>query len=236
MLKRVAAFSYALVIVCLSWNSVSAADRPNILWVSVEDISAHLGCYGDTNATTPNLDAVAAQSVRYTNAFTCHGVCAPSRTGIITAMWPDGLGANHMRSKATLPPHIQCFPHYLKESGYYCTNNSKTDYNFHWTEEDVWNESSGKAHWKNRPDPNQPFFAVFNLTMTHESRIWPQNWKNVVKNVPPEKLHRPDDMKVAQRRCFDCDAFRLALNRLETVLCLIECVTGSGLKFQDGFR
>ncbi|MEQ9406457.1 MAG: sulfatase [Fuerstiella sp.] len=187
-------------VLVLAWFSLSvtlsAAERPNIVWISCEDISSHLGCYGDPHATTPHLDAFAEESVRYTQAFTVHGVCAPCRTGIITGMYPIGIGANHMRSKATLPDQIQCFPHYLKQAGYYCTNNSKTDYNFHWKEADVWDESSNKAHWKNRRDSSQPFFAVFNMTMTHESRIWPQNWKKVVQGVPPARLHDPDVIKV----------------------------------------
>ena len=123
-----------------------AADRPNIVWISCEDISSHLGCYGDRNATTPNLDAFAKEGVRYTQAFTCHGVCAPSRTGIITAMYPIALGANHMRSDARIPDHVKCFPEYLRKAGYYCTNNSKQDYNFGRSNrkvlKDVWDESS----------------------------------------------------------------------------------------------
>jgi len=111
-----------------------ATDRPNILWISCEDISPRLGCYGDKAATTPNLDQLATEGIRYTHAFSCHGVCAPSRTGIITASYPIALGANHMRSKAKLPPHIRPFPQYLREAGYYCTNNSKTDYNLRWDE------------------------------------------------------------------------------------------------------
>ncbi|MEZ6123128.1 MAG: sulfatase [Planctomycetaceae bacterium] len=189
----------SFVMVCLVSAAalIQAADtRPNIVWISVEDISAHLGCYGDRNATTPHLDELAKQGVRYTHAFTCHGVCAPSRTGIITGMYPIGLGANHMRSKATLPEHVRCFPQYLREAGYYCTNNSKTDYNFHWKQADVWDESSNKAHWKNRPQPDQPFFAVFNLTSSHESQIWPKNWEKQVKGVPREQLHDPSRIRV----------------------------------------
>lgn len=172
------------------------SQRPNILWISVEDISSHLGCYGDPHAITPNLDAFAEQSVRYTQAFTCHGVCAPSRTGIITGMYPHQIGANHMRSKTTLPDHVRCFPEYLKQAGYYCTNNSKTDYNFAWDQSKVWDETSRKAHWKNRSSADQPFFAVFNLTTTHESRIWRKNWQQVIRNLPAELRHDGRDIRV----------------------------------------
>ena len=173
-----------------------AADRPNILWISCEDISPRLGCYGDTTATTPNLDHLASEGIHFTHAFTCHGVCAPSRTGIITATYPIALGANHMRSKATLPRHILPFPQFLREAGYYCTNNSKTDYNLHWDEKATWDETSGKAHWKNRRGDDQPFFAVFNLTMTHESKVWQDGWKDVASVLKQSERHRPEAMIV----------------------------------------
>ncbi len=205
------------------------AERPNIVWISCEDISSHLGCYGDPNATTPNLDAFAAQGVRYTQAFTCHGVCAPCRTGIITGMYPPGIGANHMRSKANLPSQIRLFPSYLKQAGYYCTNNSKTDYNLNWTEDEVWDESSKKAHWKNRGDKGQPFFAVFNMTMTHESKIWPKGWQNVVKNVPPEKLHDPAKIKVP-RLYPDTAEVRAAHARLLDIIMVMDQQAGEYLK------
>ena len=147
-----------------------ASDRPNILWLSCEDISAHLHCYGYPNARTPNLDRLAAQGTRYTNAFVTAGVCAPCRSAIITGMYQTSLGTHHMRCKAELPPHVKPFPTYVREAGYYCTNSSKQDYQFK-TPKGVWDESSGKAHWKKRPDKNQPFFAVFNYTGCHESGI-----------------------------------------------------------------
>ncbi|MDA7633360.1 sulfatase-like hydrolase/transferase, partial [bacterium] len=61
--------------------SAFAADRPNILWLSAEDISSHIGCFGDPHAITPHLDRLATEGVRYTRAFTTAGVCAPCRSG-----------------------------------------------------------------------------------------------------------------------------------------------------------
>src|SRR5690606_38128473 len=89
-------------------------------------------------------------------------VCAPARTAIISGMYPTSLGAEHMRSFADLPPGTQMFPRLLRDAGYYCTNNSKEDYNLR-TPKDVWDESSGRAHYKQRA-AGQPFFAVFNST------------------------------------------------------------------------
>lgn len=145
-------------------------ERPNILWITCEDMSPNLGCYGDEYAVTPNLDRLAARGIRYTNAFTHAGVCAPSRSGLITGMYPTSLGSHHMRCTTTLPDFVKCFPEYLREVGYYCTNQSKTDYNFP-VPPGAWDVPGGaKAHWRNRR-PGQPFFSVFNLTVTHESRI-----------------------------------------------------------------
>ena len=146
------------------------AERPNVVWITCEDMSPNLGCYGDTYAVTPNLDRLAARGVRYTRAFTHAGVCAPSRSGLITGMYPTSLGSHHMRCTTTLPDFVKCFPEYLREAGYFCTNQSKTDYNFP-VPPGAWDVPGGaKAHWRNRK-PGQPFFSVFNLTITHESRI-----------------------------------------------------------------
>jgi uncharacterized sulfatase len=149
-----------------------AADRPNILWISAEDISAvTVGCYGG-QAKTPRIDALAKNGLRFDAAFSAAPVCAPSRSAIITGMMPTTLGSLPMRCMATPPPFVVGFPTFLREAGYYCTNNSKTDYNFDKSFKAGWNDSSGKAHWRNRPDKEQPFFAVFNLTVTHESGLF----------------------------------------------------------------
>lgn len=148
----------------------TAAERPNILWLSCEDISPHLGCYGYSNATTPNLDTLAEQSVLYTHAYTTAGVCAPCRSAIITGMYQTAIGTQHMRCQALLPDHVKPFTVRMREAGYYCTNNSKQDYQFR-TPKGSWDVSSNSAHWKNRPADGSPFFAVFNYTGCHESGI-----------------------------------------------------------------
>ncbi len=166
--------------------------RPNILWISCEDISPDLGCYGDTYATSPNIDNLAAEGARYTRCFSVSGVCAPSRSAIITGMYPTTIGTMHMRSRSVPPPQVKCFPEYLRAAGYYCTNNSKTDYQFE-PPFTAWDESSRQAHWRNRAKA-QPFFAVFNLTVSHESsiRMPARRRERGGDRVPPGMRHDPD--------------------------------------------
>ena len=152
-------------------NVKASADqeRPNILWITSEDHGPEMGCYGDEFATTPNVDALAKMGMIFELAWSCAPVCAPARTTIITGMYPPSLGAQHMRSMVDVPDYVKFYPRFLRDQGYYCTNNSKTDYNVR-TDDNGWSESSNKAHYQNRK-PGQPFFAIFNSTVSHESRI-----------------------------------------------------------------
>ena len=150
-------------------------ERPNVLWLTCEDISPNLGCYGDDYAITPELDRLARQGVRYTQAVGICGVCAVNRSCLITGMYPTTIGSQDMRTAIRLPRSIPTFSELLRKSGYYCTNNVKTDYNFA-TPQQAWDECSKKAHWRNRKQ-GQPFFAIFNYTGSHESQIWAENHK-----------------------------------------------------------
>ena len=160
--------------------------RPNILWISNEDMSPRLGAYGDAIARTPVLDRLARESVRFTHAFTTAPVCAPSRAAIITGMYQTSLGAQHMRTTedrvpelpgpylAVPPFYVKAFPEYLRAAGYFTSNRAKTDYQFG-VPFTIWDDLGATAHWRNRADPKQPFFSVFNLEITHESRIFPSS-------------------------------------------------------------
>lgn len=177
----------SLLALVISSGLVLANDRPNILWITSEDNGPHLGCYGDEYATTPNLDALAARGLRYTRAISNAPVCAPARTAVISGLYPPSTGAEHMRSETSLPEGMKLFPAYLRELGYYCTNSSKEDYNLRKTE-DVWDASSNKAHWKNRAE-GQPFFAVFNSTLSHESQM-----RNEIGEK--DRIHDPSRVRV----------------------------------------
>ncbi|MGB0578898.1 MAG: sulfatase-like hydrolase/transferase [Limisphaerales bacterium] len=158
-----------IVLFLLCALPLAAADLPNILWITSEDHGPEMGCYGDQLARTPNVDALAAKGMRFKLAWSCAPVCAPARTTIITGLYPPSCGGQHMRSMVSLPGFVQFYPRYLREAGYYTSNNSKQDYNVK-KEDKGWNESSNRAHYQNR-QPGQPFFAIFNSGVSHESKI-----------------------------------------------------------------
>jgi arylsulfatase A-like enzyme len=164
-----ALFSFCLVASIAGRLSSAPADKPNILWITSEDHGPHMGCYGDANATTPNVDALAAKGMLFKRAWSTAPVCAPARTTIISGMYAPSTGAEHMRSMVPMPAGKKMFPEFLREAGYFCTNNVKEDYNLR-KPDGLWNASSREAHWKNRA-AGQPFFAVFNTTVSHEGQI-----------------------------------------------------------------
>ncbi len=162
-----------------------SSDKPNILWVTSEDNGPALGCYGDTFADTPNIDSIAAKGMIYERAWSNAPVCAPARTTIISGVYPPSLGAQHMRSEVDMPSFMKMYPQFLREAGYYCTNNSKEDYNLAKPGQ-VWDVSSNKGHWRNRK-AGQPFFAIFNFTTSHESQI---------RKRPHKQVHDPAKVRV----------------------------------------
>lgn len=170
-----------------------ADDRPNILWISCEDISPNLGCYDDPHAITPNLDRLASQGVRFNRAFTPAGVCAVVRSGVITGMYPPSIGSQHMRSRIIPPSDVKAFAELLRASGYFTTNRSKTDYQFDPTPS-IWNrQGNNHQDWRERPNPDQPFFSVVNITVCHESQIrhGADRHARVIAEIGEENRHEP---------------------------------------------
>jgi uncharacterized sulfatase len=170
---------------------------PNILWLTCEDIGPQIGAYGDKYADTPTLDRLAARGMIYRNAWSNAPVCAPARTQIISGMYANSTGSEHMRSMTRLPEGMRMYPCYLRDAGYYASNNAKEDYNLEHTGQ-VWDDSSTKAHWRNRR-PGQPFFAIFNFLGTHESQVRkrPHTWVHDPAKVRVPAYH-PDTIEVRQ--------------------------------------
>ena len=181
-------------------------EQPNILCIVCEDISPYLGCYGDAVAVTPNLDNFSRESIRYTGMYTTIGVSSPSRAALITGMYPTSIGANNMRTAqnkskpagihpydVVLPAGIKCYTEQMRAAGYFCTNNSKTDYQFA-APLTAWDEQGDRAHWKHAPE-GMPFFSIFNLNVTHEFQVMKRADQPL--SVQPEDIilppYYPDD-------------------------------------------
>lgn len=143
---------------------------PNILWLVLEDTSPRfLGPYGDPLARTPVADSLARKGLVLDRVYTAP-VCAPSRSSLATGRYASSMGTHHMRSTRPLPDGVRFFAEYLRDAGYYCTNNAKTDYNTSTSWDRAWDENSPAAHWRKRT-PGQPFFAIFNFNQTHEQHL-----------------------------------------------------------------
>jgi len=160
------------------------SDRPNVVWIIVEDCSPRLGCYGDDVARTPAIDALADDGARYEHAFATAGVCAPSRAATMTGTYQTALGAHHMRTtthdvaglpdpyEAVPPHHVKGTSETLRRAGYYCTLDAKTDYQFG-EPFTMWDHHGDGANWRDDArEPDQPFFSVLTVHATHESGMW----------------------------------------------------------------
>jgi len=190
-------FRFLLFPVLLLAASELAAESPNLLWITAEDMSATLGCYGDDYATTPNLDALATESVRYTKAFATAPVCSPSRSCLINGVYAPTQGTHQMRSAFPIDDEMTGFPSFIRKRGYYTSNNVKTDYNsanFKEIEAASWDETSATAHWQGKQN-DQPFFSVFNLMTSHQSRsmVWPYEKfeEEVQSKLSKDEIHDP---------------------------------------------
>ncbi|MCH8863594.1 MAG: sulfatase [Proteobacteria bacterium] len=144
-----------------------ADERPNILWLTVEDISPLIGAYGYDDISTPNIDALAKEGVLYSNAYVTAPVCAVMRSALLTGIFSSSQGTQHMRNEAILSPEIKTYPKLMIEAGYYATNPGKTDYQGLAAKE-IWNSSP--ANYQSRPDKSKPFMHVINHRGTHESQ------------------------------------------------------------------
>jgi len=199
---RLAHLSVLAVLMIVAGTAGHASERPNVVWITSEDNSCYLGCYGDEQALTPNLDRLASEGVRYRNAFANAPVCSTARSTLITGMHASSLGVHNHRSRVRIPDDFLLYPEALRAAGYYCTNNSKEDYNIQGRGR-IWDESSRQAHYRNRA-PGQPFFAVFNFTTSHESQVAAKDGKTDFRIAPDQFVlppYHPDTQEIRRDWC-----------------------------------
>lgn len=194
------------------WAEEEKKERPNIVWLVSEDTGTLIGCFGDKVARTPNIDALARKGIVFESCYSMP-VCAPSRFTLITGMYPTACGpAHNMRASGKIPAWLKGFPAYLRQAGYYTTNNSKTDYNSPIDVKEAWDACSKKADWANRPAPGQPFFSVFNHEVCHESCLFPEKKAFGFPPTDPAlvrvRAYQPDtpEIRADLARQYDCIA------------------------------
>lgn len=156
-----------------SARPAAAAQRPNFVWLISEDNSTHyMKLFDENGAPAPHIEALARDGIVFDRAFSCAPVCSVARTTLMTGCYAPRIGTQfHRRMKlAPMPAGLRMFPAYLRDAGYYTTNKQKKDYNAV-EGKGVWDESSRKASWRNRPDKSQPFFHMQSFTASHESSL-----------------------------------------------------------------
>ena len=166
-------------------------NRPNILLIYAEDICPDLSCYGTKAVQTPTLDKMAADGIRFANAFVTGPVCSASRSAMMCGMYQTAIGAHNHRTakKRPLPPPVKPFPQLLKEAGYYTVIKGKTDLNFLWDKKAA---LSSTKDWAGRPE-GRPFFCQMTFAVTH--RKFKRDPENPIDpkavDVPPIYAEHP---------------------------------------------
>ncbi len=170
-----------------------AADKPNILWITSEDNASHwLGCYGNTQVQTPALDGLAKSGIRFKNAYSNAPVCAVARSTILNGAYAPTQGTQHMRSRYAIEDKYKSYVSYLRKAGYYCTNRSKTDFNFKGNDKAIWDECSNSASYMSKKrGKDQPFFCIFNSMITHESSLFKGKGSSGATRIKPADVIVP---------------------------------------------
>ncbi len=157
--------------------------RPNILWIIAEDLCPDLGCYGEPLVKTPNIDKLASEGARYTNAFTTAPVCSASRSAFMTGMYQTSIGVHHHRSHRydnyRLPGPVKVITDYFRQEGYFTSNCAglkwgkpgKTDFNF------KAEKPFDGTDWRQRKE-GQLFYAQINFSETH--RVFKRDAENPI--------------------------------------------------------
>ncbi|MDU0355641.1 sulfatase [Paraglaciecola aquimarina] len=193
--KYSAIVTISLVSTIVFTKAVSAEQvkRPNFVWLLTEDNSKHyLKLYDPQGATMPNVESLADEGLIFNHAFSNAAVCSTARSTLATGSYTPRLAMNYHRAylPAELPYGLKPISQFLKDAGYYTSNDVKTDYNFAY-DENIWSNSARKASWRDRKD-GQPFFHMQTFHITHEGQLhFP---KEDVKNVPTK--HNPHNIEL----------------------------------------
>jgi uncharacterized sulfatase len=218
---------FSIFVAALATVNLRAADRPNVVWIVSEDNSVHyLKHFFEGGAAAPNIEALAKNGLTFDNAFSNAPVCSVARTTLATACYGPRIGTQfHRRYQlAPMPDGLKMFPAYLRDAGYYTTNQSKKDYNAV-EGEGVWDDSSAKANWRNRTSSDQPFFHMQSHTESHEGRLHfsKESMANDKTSADPATIQLAD--------CFpDTPTFRYTHARYHDCMTSIDDIVGKTIQ------
>ncbi|HSH19621.1 MAG TPA: sulfatase, partial [Draconibacterium sp.] len=212
-------------------------ERPNILWLTSEDNNIDwVGCYGNPNAETPNIDALAEEGFQYMHCYANAPVCSPQRSTWITGIHAISMGTHPMRSRNPIPHDIiSYYPDFLKDAGYFVSNGRKTDYNIGgredkecWDNMDTNNRGQSVVEWESLKQ-NQPFFKVINFFDSHESRAH-GDVDNTIHDPEKTSLHsyHPDIPQIRKNYAKYHDAVKRMDNQIGIALKKLEELGLSG--------
>lgn len=211
---------------------------PNIVWISTHDINPHLGCYagvwpGAEQASTPHLDRLAAEGLRFDQAFSTAPVCGPSRSSVVTGCFPPAIGTMHMRTSAVPPAAVHLLPEYFRAAGYWTGNSVFTDYQME-VPAPVYDRVADDVHWRDRPDPDQPFFIARHGLITHESSIFadPERYAKLTERLTPDQRVDPDKAPVPPYHP-DTETFRASWARYLELIAALDHTVGDLLADLD---
>jgi N-sulfoglucosamine sulfohydrolase len=178
-----------------------AQERPNIIWLMAEDISTDIECYGMSGVKTPNLNKLAEEGIKFTNAICTNSICSPSRSAMLTGVIQSKINAHHHRSNHDVPLNkpYQPFTKILRDNGYTCIlgsnlvmdNGRKIDVNFKHSALGEWNGTDSFGLFDKYDEiskDDQPFFAQIQLKVTHRG-----DWWDEIRNKSEHPVH-PDSV------------------------------------------
>lgn len=202
-------FRLILIFLLLGCYTTSAnkAQKPNIIWLMAEDISTDLECYGMPAVKTPNLNKLAEEGIKFTQAYCTNSICSPSRSAMMTGVFQSKINAQHHRSNRDVPLDNAYLPFtkLLRDNGYTCILGSelvmdsgrKIDVNFKHSPLGEWNGTDSFGLFDKHDEitkEDQPFFAQIQLKVTHRGDWWDKIRNNSKNPVNPDSVILPPYM------------------------------------------
>lgn len=167
---------------CVLADTSRGGERPNILFIAIDDLRPELGCYGSPIAKSPNLDRLAEQGMRFNRAYCQQAICSPSRASLMTGARPDTIGViENTAYFRELNPDIVTLPQHLISQGYETVYCGKIYHARMTDEEHSW---SRKPAWRKCPVKRKPLPGAYALP--ENQLTWAENKEKMLAKYGPK--------------------------------------------------